>query len=260
MLELEITQIAFVVYPGVTALDVVGPYEALRLLPGADVRFVWHETGPIVTDSGVLVIGATHTFAETPHPDVVVVPGGSGSVLVRARDGQLLEWLRAVNGTATWMTSVCFGSVILAAAGLLDGKRATSHWQAMALLRSLGAIPVSDERVVVEGNFATSAGVSAGLDLALWLCGNIANDAIAKAIQLALEYDPDPPYTSGTISSSTAATRALAASLLARDSINPAQMSALGSFIWDGAIRLARNHPAFSVRQWLRPMKWLKHL
>jgi transcriptional regulator GlxA family with amidase domain len=190
------TQIAIVTYPGFTALDMIGPYEVLRNLPDAEVRFVWHETGPITADSGVLVIGATHSLAETPSPDVVLVPGGP-STPVHARDDALLQWLRQVHRTARWTTSVCSGSVILAAAGLLAGRRATSHWLTVPALKAFGAVPVADERIVRQGNVVTCAGVSAGLDLALWLAGEIGGEGRAKAIQLAIEYDPQPPFDAG---------------------------------------------------------------
>ena len=124
------TQIAIVLYPGFTALDFIGPYEVLRNLPDAEVRFVWHEPGPIAADSGVLLVGATHSFDETPSPDIVLVPGGM-TTFEHARDEKLLEWVRRAHETATWTASVCSGSVILAAAGLLKGKRATSHWMAL---------------------------------------------------------------------------------------------------------------------------------
>jgi len=169
------TQIAIVVYPGFTALDFIGPYEVLHRLPDAEVRFVWHEPGPITADSGVLIVGATHSFAETPTPDVILVPGGM-TTIEHARDEMLLDWVRSVHRTATWTTSVCSGSVILAAAGLLDGKRAASHWAALSMLKGLGAKPVGDERVVHEGQIVTSAGVSAGIDLALWLAGQIGGE------------------------------------------------------------------------------------
>ena len=128
------TQIAIVVYPRFTALDLVGPYEVLRGLPGADIRFVAHEPGPVVADSGVLAIGATHAFDETPSPDIVLVPGGPGSASA-ARDEGLLSWLRTVSPGADWTASVCTGSVVLAAAGLLEGRRATTHWSSLRLLR-----------------------------------------------------------------------------------------------------------------------------
>ena len=136
------------VYPGYTALDFIGPYEVLRNLPDAEVRFLWHEPGPIAADSGVLLVGATHSFEETPSPDVILIPGGM-TTMEHARDEKLLDWVRQAHQTATWTASVCSGSVILAAAGLLDGKRATSHWLALTALKALGATPVSDERIVV---------------------------------------------------------------------------------------------------------------
>ena len=190
-------QIAIMLYPGFTALDFIGPYEVLRWLPDAEPRFVWHEPGPITADSGALVVAATHSFAETPSPDVILVPGGF-STMEHARDEKLLDWVRQAHQTATWTASVCSGSVILAAAGLLDGKRATSHWMALSALKALGAKPVSDERIVHEGDIVTSAGVSAGIDLGLWLAGEIVGEGKAKAIQLAIEYDPQPPFDAGS--------------------------------------------------------------
>jgi transcriptional regulator GlxA family with amidase domain len=199
------TQIAIVTYPGFTALDMIGPYEVLRNLPGAEVRFVWHEAGPVTADSGVLVVGATHTLAETPSPDVILVPGGP-STPVHARDDALLDWLRRAHRTASWTASVCSGSVILAAAGLLNGRRATSHWLTIPALKAFGAVPVSDERIVHHDDVVTSAGVSAGLDLALWLAGQIGGESRAKAIQLAIEYDPQPPFDSGALAKADQAT------------------------------------------------------
>jgi transcriptional regulator GlxA family with amidase domain len=233
------TQIAIVVYPGFTALDFIGPYEVLRWLPDAEIRFVWHEPGPITADSGVLVIGATHSFAETRSPDVVLVPGGMTTV-AHARDETLLDWVRTAHRSATWTASVCSGSVILAAAGLLDGKRATSHWMALPILKTLGAIPVSDERVVHEGDIVTSAGVSAGIDLALWLAARIGGDDRAKAIQLSMEYDPEPPFDSGHMSKASAKTKAAATALMARDVAKPAQLKAGTLLLWDRALSAAR--------------------
>lgn len=234
------TQIAIVTYPGFTALDMIGPYEVLRNLSGADVRFVWHEAGPITADSGVLVIGATHALAQTPSPDVILVPGGP-STPVHARDDALLDWLRRAHRTASWTASVCSGSVILAAAGLLDGRRATSHWLTIPALRAFGAVPVADERIVQQGNIVTSAGVSAGLDLALWLAGQIGGETRAKAIQLALEYDPQPPFDSGHISKASATTKAAATALLSRDSVKPANMKAATMLAWDQALAAVRS-------------------
>ncbi|MEZ0365393.1 DJ-1/PfpI family protein [Mycobacterium sp. pUA109] len=232
-------QIAIVLYPGFTALDFIGPYEVLRSLPDADVRFVWHEVGPITADSGVLMVGATHTLAETPTPDVVLVPGGPGS-LAAARDTALLDWLRQAQRSATWTTSVCTGSVVLAAAGVLEGKRATSHWSALSTLKTYGVTPVSDERLVRQGNIVTAAGVSAGIDLALWLAGQIAGEGRAKAIQLVIEYDPRPPFDSGHMSKASTATKAAATALLAKDVIKPAPLKAATLLLWDRALSAAR--------------------
>ena len=237
------TQIAFVTYPGFTALDLIGPYEVLRNLPSAEVRFVWHDAGPITADSGVLVIGATHSLAETPSPDVILVPGGP-STPVHARDEVLLDWLRRAHQTASWTTSVCSGSVILAAAGLLKGRRATSHWMAMPLLKGFGATPVTDERIVGRDDpdkIVTSAGVSAGLDLALWLAGEIGCEGRAKAIQLALEYDPKPPFDSGHLSKASVATKAAATALLSKDSAKPANLKATTMLAWEQALTAVRS-------------------
>jgi putative intracellular protease/amidase len=233
------TQIAIVTYPGCTALDFIGPYEVLRRLPDAEVRFVWHEPGPVTADSGVLVIGATHSFAETPSPDVVLVPGGMTAV-ERTQDEALLDWVRQAHRSATWTASVCTGSIILAAAGLLNGKRATSHWLALPMLKTLGAIAVSDERVVHEGQIVTSAGVSAGIDLALWLAGRIGGDDRAKVIQLSIEYDPRPPFDSGHTSKASAKTKAAATALTARGIAKPTQLKAGTRLLWNHALEAAR--------------------
>jgi transcriptional regulator GlxA family with amidase domain len=234
------TQIAIVVYPGFTALDFIGPYEVLRNLPDAEIRFLWHEPGPIAADSGVLLVGATHSFDETPSPDILLIPGGM-TTMEHARDKKLLDWVRQAHQTATWTASVCSGSVILAAAGLLDGKRATSHWMALGALKALGAKPVGDERIVQEGDIVTSAGVSAGIDLAIWLTGQISGEDRAKTIQLAIEYDPQPPFDSGHMSKASASTKAAATALLSKDMIKPTQLKATTMLLWEGAIKAARN-------------------
>ncbi|MCW2730022.1 MAG: transcriptional regulator containing an amidase domain and an AraC-type DNA-binding domain [Mycobacterium sp.] len=245
-------QIAIVLYPGFTALDFIGPYEVLRNLPEAEVRFVWHQPGPITADSGALIVGATHSFDETPSPDLLLVPGGM-TTFEHARDQKLLDWVRKVDAGTTWTTSVCSGSVILAAAGLLQGKRATSHWMAVPTLKAFGVTPVSDERIVTEGKIVTGAGVSAGIDLGMWLAGQIAGEAKAKAIQLAIEYDPQPPFDSGHLSKASAATKAAAAAMMSKDLMKPAQLKATTLLLWEQAIRTARGrgkkrHPAISVR------------
>ena len=237
-------QIAIVLYPGFTALDFIGPYEVLRYLPDAEVRLVWHESGPVTADSGILVIGATHSFAETPSPDLILIPGGFSS-MEHARDEVLLEWVRRAHETAMWTTSVCSGSIILAASGLLKGKRATSHWMALSALKALGVEAVGDQRIVVERDdekgIVTAAGVSAGIDLALWLAGQIAGPDRAKVIQLSMEYDPQPPYDSGHTSKASATTRATATVLMGKELANPTQLKAMSSLVWDHAIDAARQ-------------------
>jgi putative intracellular protease/amidase len=178
-------QIAVVLYDRVTALDAVGPYEILSRLPGASLVFVAPQAGPVRTDTGRLALVAEASLAEVRAPDLVLVPG---SPAAPAGPGPIVEWLREVDAGTTWTTSVCTGSLVLAAAGLLDGRRATTHWLAHDLLSSLGVHPVA-ERVVV---------VSAGLDLALDLAARIAGPEVAQTIQLAIEYDPAPPFTAGS--------------------------------------------------------------
>jgi putative intracellular protease/amidase len=188
--------IAILLYDKFTALDAIGPYEVLSRLPGASVTFVAAEAGPVRTDNGMLTLLAERSLQDTAQPDIVLVPGGPGEVHARA-GGAALDWLRDADRTSTWTTSVCTGSLILAAAGLLDGRRATTHWLAFDELRGLGAEPV-DERVVFDGKLVTGAGVSAGIDMALALAARIAGDVVAQAIQLGIEYDPHPPFDAGS--------------------------------------------------------------
>jgi transcriptional regulator GlxA family with amidase domain len=245
------TQIAIVVYPGFTALDFIGPYEVLRNLPDAEVRFVWHEPGPIAADSGVLLVGATHSFDETPSPDILLVPGGV-TTFEHARDEKLLDWVRRAHQSATWTASVCSGAVILAAAGLLEGKRATSHWMVVPMLKTFGVTPVSDERIVVAGrqgkNIVTCAGVSAGIDLAMWLAGEIVGEAKAKAIQLTIEYDPQPPFDSGHLSKASATTKATATAMLGKDTVKHGQLIPSTLLPWDQALRAIRSKRRGSKR------------
>jgi transcriptional regulator GlxA family with amidase domain len=195
--------IAIVLYDRLTALDAIGPYEVLSRLPGADLSFVAAEPGPIVTDNRMLTLMAERELGDVPAPDIVLVPGGPGEVAQRA-GSPVLDWLRSVHDTTTWTTSVCTGSLVLGAAGLLDGRRATSHWLAMEQLRELGAEPVS-ERIVFDGKIVTAAGVSAGIDMALALAERIAGRQVAEAIQLGIEYDPQPPFDAGSPAKAPAA-------------------------------------------------------
>ncbi len=188
--------IAIVLYDRFTALDAIGPYEVLSRLPGAEVSFVAAEPGPVRTDNGMLTLLAERSLGEVPAPEILLVPGGPGEVAARA-GGPVLEWLRAAHETTTWTTSVCTGSLVLAAAGLLADRRATTHWLAMEELRRLGAEPVQ-ERVVFDGKLVSAAGVSAGIDMALTLVDRIAGDRVAQAIQLGIEYDPYPPFDAGS--------------------------------------------------------------
>jgi putative intracellular protease/amidase len=194
--------IAILLYDRFTALDAIGPYEVLSRLPHSELAFVAAEAGPVATDNGMLTVVAEHSIRDVTAPDIVLVPGGPGEVAARA-GGPALEWLRGVHETTTWTTSVCTGSLILAAAGLLDGRRATSHWLALEMLRELGAEPVS-ERVVFDGKIVTGAGVSAGIDMSLTLAEKVAGAAVAQAIQLGIEYDPQPPFDAGSPSKAPA--------------------------------------------------------
>lgn len=194
--------IAILLYDRLTALDAIGPYEVLSRLPGATVEFVATEAGPVRTDNGMLALIADGSIDDAKAPDIVLVPGGPGEVAARA-GGAALEWVREVHESTTWTTSVCTGSLILAAAGVLEGKRATSHWLALEELARLGAEPVS-ERVVFDGKIVTAAGVSAGIDMALSLAAKIAGEDVAQAIQLGIEYDPQPPFDAGSPSKAPA--------------------------------------------------------
>jgi len=189
-------QIAILLFDRFTCLDAIGPYQVLSGLPGAEVSFVAERPGPIRDEEGSLVVSAQAGLPDVPRPDVIVVPGGPGQN-DQMRDGPVHDWLRAADQATTWTTSVCTGSLVLAAAGLLTGRRATTHWLAMDELGQLGATPVSD-RVVFDGKYVTAAGVSSGIDMGLTLLGRIAGDEHAQAVQLLTEYDPQPPYDAGS--------------------------------------------------------------
>ncbi|MFE5396060.1 DJ-1/PfpI family protein [Streptomyces sp. NPDC056568] len=189
-------QTAILLFDRFTALDAVGPYETLGRLPDAETVFVAEQAGPVRTDTGNLALVADRTLAEVPAPDIVVVPGGPGQT-AQMENETLLDWLRTADTTSTWTTSVCTGSLLLAAAGLLAGRRATSHWLALSFLERFGAEPTG-ERVVTDGKYVTAAGVSSGIDMGLTLLGRIAGDDHARAVQLLTEYDPQPPYDAGS--------------------------------------------------------------
>jgi len=185
-------EIAILIFDRLTALDAVGPYEVLANLPGAKVSFVGESKGLKRTAHNSLGLQADFAIDEVTRADVLVVPGGIGEEGVRAKPA-MLEWVRAIHATSQWTTSVCTGALILGAAGILRGLDATTHWAARELLRGFGATPVK-ERIVERGKVITAAGVSAGLDMALHLARRIAGDEAAQAIQIGLEYDPQPPF------------------------------------------------------------------
>jgi len=189
-------EIAIPLFDRFTALDAVGPYQVLSALPGARVRFLAAEAGPVRCDNRMLTMVAEARWEDAPQPDVLVVPGGIGTRDLLG-DERLMTWVRSVHETSRYTTSVCTGSLVLGAAGVLDGLDATTHWLEMETLRSLGAEPTS-ERVVERGKVITAAGVSSGIDMALRLADLIAGPVAAQAIQLAIEYDPQPPFDSGS--------------------------------------------------------------
>jgi transcriptional regulator GlxA family with amidase domain len=188
-------QIAIPLFDRFTALDAVGPYQVLSNLPGAEVRFLGPEAGPVRTDNRMLTVVAEGRWEDAQRPNVVVVPGGVGTRAL-LDDERLLGWLRDVHEHTTFTTSVCTGSLVLAAAGLLDGVDATTHWMERERLGELGARPVPD-RVVARGKVVTAAGVSAGIDMALRLTELLTGPEVAQAIQLGIEYDPQPPHDAG---------------------------------------------------------------
>lgn len=192
-------QVAIALFDRFTALDAVGPYEVLSRLPGVETVFVAERPGPLANDLGSLTLLAAAEFGAVTRPDIVVVPGGPGQV-TQTSDGALADWLRTVDQASTWTTSVCTGSLILAAAGLLQGRRATTHWSAVDQLPGYGAV-YSPERVVTDGKYVTAAGVSAGIDMALTLAAVVAGVQEAQAVQLIVEYDPQPPFDAGSIHS-----------------------------------------------------------
>jgi transcriptional regulator GlxA family with amidase domain len=225
-------QIAIVLYPGMTALDAIGPYEILRFLPDAELRLVGASVGPLMTDSNVLALGVTHTFDETPRPDLVLVPGSGPNTATAMADRQLTGWLQRVHQTTTWTTSVCSGALILAAAGLLRGHPATTHWIAQSALKAFGAEARREERIVRSGKIVTAAGVSAGLDLALWLTGEIAGRDHAELVQLYIEYDPQPPFDAGHPSKARKEIFERANKLGRQISMTPGEFKAVATVAW----------------------------
>lgn len=193
-------QIAIALFPRVTVLDAIGPYEVLQRLPGATVTFVGERTGEVRSDNGFLGLTVDATYADVPDPDVVVVPGGVGTRALMADGDPIHDWLRSAHETSRFTTSVCTGSLVLAAAGLLDGLSATTHWSAYGILGELGVEPTG-RRVVehLDRRIITAAGVSSGIDMALRLAELLVDADAARAMQLMIEYDPEPPFDAGSV-------------------------------------------------------------
>jgi cyclohexyl-isocyanide hydratase len=191
------------IFPELTQLDMTGPYEVLARLPNTKVLLVAHTMAPVKTDRGMQIVPSI-TFAQCPQLDLVMVPGGPGQQQLM-EDAVVIEFLQRQARGAKYVTSVCTGSLVLGAAGLLKGKRATSHWAAIDHLKLLGAIPVS-EKVVIDGNVITGAGVTSGIDFALTVAATLEGEEIARSIQLQIEYDPAPPFNSGSPKTASPAT------------------------------------------------------
>jgi transcriptional regulator GlxA family with amidase domain len=189
-------RIAILIFDGLTALDAIGPYEVLSRFPASELTFVAKEAGAKRTDTGTLALTADASLEELTDPDLLLVPGGEGNRPL-LEDDEVLDWVRTAHRSTAWTTSVCTGALVLGAAGILEGLRATTHWAFRERLREFGAEPVA-ERVVEQGKVITAAGVSAGIDMALHLAARDVGDEFAQAIQLGLEYDPRPPFDSGS--------------------------------------------------------------
>lgn len=188
-------RIGFLLFPGLTQLDLTGPYEVLARLPGAEIHLLWKNAEPVRTEHGLALIPTT-ILAACPTLDLLCVPGGPG-VNELLTDAEVIGFVRRAAANARWVTSVCTGALVLGAAGLLRGRRATTHWMSRRFLADFGATP-ADERVVVDGNLITGGGVTAGIDFALRIAADVAGRDVAEAIQLGIEYDPHPPFDAGT--------------------------------------------------------------
>ena len=186
--------IGFLLFPRLTQLDFTGPYEVMSRLPGAQVKLLWKQAGPVRADTGLTMLADT-SLAEAPQLDILCIPGGPG-VAALMEDEAVLDFLRAQAPGARYVTSVCTGALVLGAAGLLRGIRATTHWASHDFLAELGAVPVQG-RVVRDGKVITGGGVTAGIDFALTIAAEIAGPAVAQSIQLQIEYAPQPPFDAG---------------------------------------------------------------
>jgi len=210
-------KIAILIYNGITMLDAIGPYEVLSNLPDVEIFFVAKKRGLIKADTGFATLKAKYNFKDISNADILIIPGSTISFIDVIKDEKTLEWIKNIDATTQLTTSVCSGSIILAKAGLLDGLHATSHWKTMPLLKDYNAIFKTD-RVVKDGKYITSAGVSAGIDMAFMICDDLVGEDQTRAIQLVLEYDPKPLYNSGNIDSCDKETIELAEKILKKNS------------------------------------------
>jgi len=192
------TRVAIALYEGLTLLDAIGPYQVLTLVPGLEVVVCAERTGRLSDDQNLIHLEIEHTFDDVATPDVLLVPGGPGSRRLAVAGTPIVDWVQSAHRSTTWTTSVCTGSLILGAAGVLDGLKATTHWASYDALATFGALPSSD-RVVVDGKVITGAGVSAGIDMALRLVVEMFGIEMAQAVQLGIEYDPQPPTDAGSV-------------------------------------------------------------
>ncbi|MGF1568049.1 MAG: DJ-1/PfpI family protein [Nodosilinea sp.] len=191
-------EIAILLYEGMTALDAIGPYEVLSRLPHTTVKLVAKEPGLVVTDTRYLALNATDSLTDALTPDVILLPGGSAGTMKITQDQAVLDWVRSAHAHTQWTTAVCTGVFLLGVSGLLTGVEATTHWASTADLAKYNAT-YRPARFVQSGKIITAAGVSAGIDMALYLACQLSGEQVAKAIQLAIEYDPDPPFQSGSL-------------------------------------------------------------
>jgi transcriptional regulator GlxA family with amidase domain len=205
-------RIAIGLYPGFTSLDAIGPYQTFVDVPGVDLVFCAARCGLLADDHG-LAYQVDRTFAEVPHPDVLVIPGGAAAHRPARDNDPIVDWIHTAHASTTYTTSVCTGALLLGAAGLLNGHPATTHWSSYDELRSYGAQP-TEQRVVVDGKIITAAGVSAGIDMALTVIGRLFGPETAQAVQLGIEYDPQPPFDTGAPSKARLEIRALVETML----------------------------------------------
>jgi len=202
-------------YNGVTMLDAIGPYEVLRHMDDTEVLFVSEKKGEIKADSGFIDINVKHSIDDIKSADILIIPGSTIGFMQEMKNKKVLNWIREVDKTTKWTTSVCTGSLLLASAGLLNGLKATSHWRVINLLSNFGAI-AARERVIEEGKYITSSGVSAGIDMALQLSNKLVGEDQTKAIQLTIEYDPQPIFNSGNFSNAEEKVRKIAEKKLSK--------------------------------------------